>query len=127
MADITAIASFPGSNSILVLDLTTQSILATLTAGNLHPRSHSGSPRASQAYATDDGALTGLVYPVNLPAYTSGTTISVDPQPTEITATPDGTYVFVASVSTGTITPIATPSNVAGTGIILPERRTSTG
>ena len=118
MADVRAVVSEAGgSGPIAILDLTTTTTLASIPQTT--PSFVVVLPDASQAYTVNGGAIIGLVYPTNLPAYTAGTSISVGTQPTWLAVSPDGSHIYSASSSTGTITPIATPSNVAGAGIVL--------
>ena len=118
MADVLAICSGAGGTyDTDVLDITTTSSLASF---NFYPETPSGIavlPDASQAYVLNGAGIPGHVFPINLPAYTLGTTIVVDDEPGDIAASPDGTHVYTANYRYGTVTPIATPSNVAGANI----------
>jgi YVTN family beta-propeller protein len=115
MADTRALVSDSNFNTLYVLDLTTSTILATFTPST--PGEIAVLPNATEAYITNNGAVSGVLYTVALPANTLGTSVTVGAQPTSVAASPDGTHVYSASASTGTITPVATPSNVAGAGI----------
>ena len=117
MANTLAVVSNPASNTVILVDLTLQTTLATLSLTS--PGEIAVLPNATEAYVTNNGGTPGNVYPIALPAYTLGTTIVTGNGPLEIVASPDGTHVYTGNNSADTITPIATPANTAGTDIPL--------
>jgi YVTN family beta-propeller protein len=118
MADTVALVSESGgSGPVQVLDLTSATVLASLSMAT--PGFIVVLPDATEAYITNGGAVSGEVYPIALPGYTAGTPISVDTEPNWLAVSPDGSHVYSASSSTNNVTPIATPSNVAGTVFAL--------
>ena len=120
MADVRAVVSEPGGSTVQILDLTTTTVLATLT-GLSTPGAIAVLPNATQAYVANGLNIPGHVYPIALPAYTSGATLIVGNEPGDIAASPDGTHVYtVNDISPdGTVTPIATPSNTVQPDITL--------
>ena len=119
MADTYALVSDQNFSTLYVIDLTSQTVVNTFTPST--PGEIAVLPDATEAYITNGGALAGLLYTLPLPSPpgTLGPSIAVGNQPGLVAASPDGTHVYVASVSTNVITPVSTPSNVAGAGIVV--------
>jgi YVTN family beta-propeller protein len=128
MADIIGLVSETSANTIDVVDLTTSTVITSLSVSS--PGEIATLPDGSIAYVTNNSGIPGNVYPVNLPAYSLGSTIVVGTEPFPIVASPDGTHVYTGSnggADAGDITPIATPSNVAGSNVPLSGTANITG
>lgn len=119
MADDLAILCDQNAGDIYVIDLTTQTILFTSTVAT-QPGPIAVLPDATEAYIPDTASIPGKLYPLSIPGYVIGSPITVTSSPNLTTASADGSHVYVASGVNGTITPVATPSNVPGPGIVLP-------
>lgn len=119
MADTYALVNDQNFSTTYVIDLTTKTIINTFTPST--PGEIAVLPNATEAYFTNGGALAGLLYTLPLPSppATLGPSISVGNQPGIVVASPDGTHVYSASPSTNVVTPVATPSNVAGSPITI--------
>lgn len=114
MANTRAIVSDTNGNTLYVVDLTAQTILATFSPTS--PGPIAVLPNATKAYITDTAGP--AIYTLALPANTLGPAIVPPFSLNTLKASPDGSHVYGSSSGSGTVIPVATPSDVVGAGIV---------
>jgi YVTN family beta-propeller protein len=105
-----------GSNSVSVIDLSTNTVTATITVG-ASPDAIVITPDGKRAYSSNSGA--GTVTPIATSSHTAGPAITVGSSPDTLAVTPDGSTVWVGNLTSHTITPINTSSDTAGPSVTV--------
>ena len=113
-----ALVANTGSNSISVVDLTTNSVIATIPVG-LQPTNIAITPDESKAYVTNFGS--GTVSEINLATLSQSRVLSVGSSPSSIAINPDGVTAVVGGsgyIATVNLAPFAVSSSLPTSGIV---------
>src|SRR3989304_2505636 len=96
-------ASDSFNNTVSVIDLSKNEVIAILDAGN-GPSSIQVTPDGSKAYVVNSGTDTrpgNTVSVIDIPSDTVAFTVNVESRPNGLAITPDGSKVYVTGVSSG--------------------------
>ena len=103
-----AYAANQGSNTVSVVDRSTNTVVKTIAVGTA-PTGVAVTPTGSQVYVTNSGS--GSVSVINTATNTVTTTIAVGAAPTGVAVSPDGTRVYVTNSGINTVSVIDTATN----------------
>ncbi|HVC24924.1 MAG TPA: YncE family protein [Acidimicrobiales bacterium] len=125
-AYVTDAGSSPLGDTVTPVDLETRTALAPITVG-AGPQGIAITPDGSTAYVADAGAIVNgqvgpvgdTVTPIDLATRTALAPITVGNAPTAVVVAPDGSAVYVANASSGSVTPIPIGSGAAGTSMAV--------
>jgi YVTN family beta-propeller protein len=97
-----------GNNTVLVLDTSTNTVVATVPVGNL-PIGVAITPDGAFAYVAN--AFGSTVSVIDTSTNTVVATVRVGPLPTGVAITPDGAFAYVANADGNTVSVIDTATN----------------
>lgn len=115
----TAYAANQGSDTVSVIDVTSDKVTATVGVGRVP---------AGLALTPDGGTLwvanytDGTVQPVDTGTLKAGTPIAVGSGPENMAITPDGRTLYVPNIHDNTVTPVDLTTKTAGTAIQVGPR-----
>ena len=107
-----------GSGTVSVIDLATDSVLATVPVGS-HPMGVAVTPDATRAYVSNERSNSVSV--IDTATNTVVATVPVGESPTGIRVNPSGTQVWVANSFTGGVSVIDTATNAVVATVTEPE------
>lgn len=107
-----------GSNTVSVIDTSTNTVIKTIT-GFSQPYGVAINPAGTRAYITNDIDYNGFVSVVNTSTNTVITTVEVGGNPKGIAVSPNGKFVYVANYGDGTVSIIDTSDNYSVTSVDL--------
>ncbi|MBL7795632.1 MAG: beta-propeller fold lactonase family protein, partial [Saprospiraceae bacterium] len=107
------------SNDVSVIDLATNTVVATIPVG-FAPFGVSVSPDGSRVYVTNREATGGTVSVIDAATNTVIATIPVGQNPTGIAVSPDGSLALVANSASGTVSLLETFTNTVLADIPTP-------